>query len=278
MGRSSQMAGLCAAALLLAAGCGDALVSGQYQGEPLAVLEGSVVVELEQSTYAPSSAPLRVALFWVTAASGDLATLSPRAAFVEQGVDMRISLPSRYTMRIYTPPSEAVLPEGRESGLVVALILLYEDVDGDGVWDRASEPMVGGASKHLLVYADGDIEAESLGGALSAGYHLMTVEGAGGCEGAGTLERMRSPSAGERAADIVITSDLSTLMPDPDCDGEVEDWKRTIEERQAGDDDDDDGEGDDVRPEDAPDEGEPEGEPEGELEEEPEPEPEAEGR
>ncbi|MEO1598165.1 MAG: hypothetical protein AAFR78_06465, partial [Planctomycetota bacterium] len=56
-----------------------------------------------------------------------------------QPVVVRTSFPARYTIEIYTPPGESsVMPFFGSEDVQAAVgdVVLFEDVDSDGIWDQ----------------------------------------------------------------------------------------------------------------------------------------------
>ncbi len=140
------------ACLVLMAACGNPLVGRDYRGEVLATLDGTVLMDAEG--YEWPTETLRVALFWAT--DDGIGT--------EQSVVVETSFPARYTLSLYQPPPEDALfdTDWSSSQIAVATPLLYEDVDGDGVWDEDVDDIVGGSPDIALVWSAGE-SAEAVG-------------------------------------------------------------------------------------------------------------------
>lgn len=202
------------------AGCGDAAVDGRWPGEPLYTITGWV--ELESATTSAiddtqrASGELRVGIFWAPTKGIDFQLETA----VEQDVSTAGTFPARFTVTLYEPPPDALLhPVIDGSGeLAQALLLAYLDQDGDGAWDRASEPLIGGASQRLLLYTPGGIVSDSFG-QLGPGFHRVTPSGDCG----GGVARF----AVDKTADVELAVSMSfpaSAMLDLDCDGKTDEW------------------------------------------------------
>lgn len=137
---------------LLLAGCGS-LAGGDYRGEVMLRIEGQVLVDDAASL----DSSIGVALLWTNG--------QPSAAEL-QSVVVGTSFPARYDLKLYRPPPAATrLPLLGVDNLQASIgqIVLYEDRNGDGRWNRRNEPVVGGAYDSAVVWVD---DAEAARGAL----------------------------------------------------------------------------------------------------------------
>jgi hypothetical protein len=218
-------------ALLALVGCGDPLVTGDYLGEPLMNIEGNLLIR----SVARTPETLNISLFWMNRAffsdAGDPWRLS------EQPVVSRGLALTRYQIQLYQPPPEAALrlmPNGQRAGM--ALLMLYNDTDGDGAWDQDDELLVGGASQYILLYAPEGLDAEVLGRAIEPGYQLMRLDDPESrCAPGDSLASMK-PATNEPDVNLVVFGELEQLLPDLDCDGYSGDWCEDILERAADED------------------------------------------
>lgn len=130
--------------LFVSGGCGDPLVEGDYPGEVLASLEGSVFTDGLQRG---SEDDLRVALFWAT---------DRGRAGTEQHVGTSTSFPAQYRLDVYQPPPEEARFEPRWANALVAVAtpLLYVDRDHSGRFEPDSDKIIGGSPDIALVWSD----------------------------------------------------------------------------------------------------------------------------
>jgi hypothetical protein len=137
---------------LVLAACGDPLVGGDYRGEVLASLDGTVRMDpssgYDLQIYPTSE--LRVALFYATHDGG--------SAF-EQPVVVETEFPARYRVDVHhPPPAEAIFEAAwSETEVAVATPLLYADLDADGRWQKDVDPIVGGSPDLALVWSSGTV-------------------------------------------------------------------------------------------------------------------------
>jgi hypothetical protein len=164
--------------MLMLTGCGDPLVDGTWRGEPLMVIEGSIMLANPEEPNGWPEGDLRVALFWANS-FGDMQ--------LEQDVGVEAQLPSRYRMEIYSPPPEEAFfyaPWEDLGQVAIGNPLLYVDQNGDGMWQEESELLVGGAPDIALVFAtdethleqeefEEEFEVEEDFVALNAGFQPM---------------------------------------------------------------------------------------------------------
>jgi hypothetical protein len=143
--------------LLALAGCGDALVDARYAGEPLVVVQGSVLSDFTPEELNLTSGALAITLDW---AELDEAESPPDVA-----VRITTDFPARYTLRIYGPPPAAAFfdaPWSEGGRIAVATPLLYMDDDGDGQWDAAKERVVGGAHDIVLLFTHRPVHIDAV--------------------------------------------------------------------------------------------------------------------
>jgi hypothetical protein len=205
------------------AACGDPLVTGEYRGEPLVELQGNLLIR----SVARTPETLNVALFWM---NRDFYKEPWQLA--EQPVVSRGLALSRYQLQLYQPPPAVALqemPNGQRAG--VALLMLYNDSDRDNLWSEERELLVGGSSQYVLLYAPEALEADAVGVALPAGYHLMRLgDPAERCQSGAPMAAM-TVAEGSPEVNLVAFGQLSELLPDLDCDGYIGDWcERLLDE------------------------------------------------
>lgn len=161
-------------ALLVAQGCGQPLVDGDYRGEPLLKIEGQLA-SLETLPPEWADGAVRVALFWSPTGRSDVA---PDQLLEQPSVSAALDFPGRFALNIYHPPEARFLvPASPSYGL--ALVLVYVDLDDNGRLDLdAGDRLIGGATERAVFYAPEPIPASSsyTGEALPEGLfatHLL---------------------------------------------------------------------------------------------------------
>lgn len=140
---------------LVLAGCGS-LAGGDYRGEVMMAIEGTVYVEDDLGL----DDDIGVALLWT---NGEAATDELQSVVVDT------SFPARYELKLYKPPpAQTRLPllGNEEMSASIGQIVLFFDADGDGAWDRVHEPIVGGSYDSAIVWVDDATRAQQ---ALSGG-------------------------------------------------------------------------------------------------------------
>lgn len=204
--------------------CGDVLVGADYQGEPLMVLEGQVLVV--DSMPLPQG-EVRVAVFW--------SSQGEHGHQHQQQTQISTTFPARYSLTLYTPPPDEVHyePEHAGAALAIGVPILYDDVDMNGRFDTG-EDVLGGSEDVLLLYAperlehqppsepEEDTDAppdEPPGDPLEPGYHAVRL-----------LEE--SCDAGRLVLTVVDPADVTMVvgelwdsLGDVDCDGELGEWE-----------------------------------------------------
>jgi len=198
----------CTALAGVLGGCGP-LADGAYLGEPLFTLRGNVLTG-DGLDYGDED--LRVSVFW----AGDDHTTE------ERNVALTTSFPARYELSIYAyPPDEAMLDAPWSGGAyAVGLPLLYLDEDGDGRWSEDTDPLVGGASEEVVLFAEdpGDEVDEE----VHEGFQRMYTEGQQvACNGETEVGDLWP--AEESGTDLIIGEWWLELV-DWDCDDDLFEW------------------------------------------------------
>jgi hypothetical protein len=175
-----MMRSLIGLTLLMLAGCGDPLVGLDYRGDPMATVQGQVVLG---GTATPAGG-LYVVVGWHREATPD--------TWTGEVVDVSGGFPASYLLDLLGPPPDSALnvdPETQKK-LGFAFLALMEDVNGNGELDvdqtgrglpAGPDRFRGGAETLLLAYAAdpfpaGSRIAKELGTELSVGYHLMKAD------------------------------------------------------------------------------------------------------
>lgn len=146
--------------------CGDGLVERGYKGEPLHQFSGQLTSVGGQLT---PGLVLRAAIFWSPDGSTDLSD-----DLVEQdALSVEVAFPGTFTINVFQPPPAAA--RRTSADYRVGLVLVYEDVNGDGIAQPSERR--GGASHTVLLYAERSISARRspTGRALAPGYHAERV-------------------------------------------------------------------------------------------------------
>ena len=151
--------------LAASAGC-DSQAGTDYRGEPLALVLGTMTSEVDDAP-----AEMEALLLWNVEAG------SEQDHVVTDRLQVSGGYPAEFGMELFDVPDDDALNQfGDESRFGVAYILALPagyDLESD------EAPAVMGAGSHVLAYVESDIEPGTtaeriLGGALEAGYHLMT--------------------------------------------------------------------------------------------------------
>jgi hypothetical protein len=149
--------------LLAVAAC-DSQVDGEHQGQVLATLEGTM-----QSQAAPSSIAIDVSVVWVIGSGG--------TSFVgSDKVEVEGTLPSSFSLSIFTPPTDDVMSDWDGIKFGAALVA----VSPAGVDAEEWQQWRGVENDRVLIYLPeappaGSAVAGLLGGTPSAGFHLYDV-------------------------------------------------------------------------------------------------------
>lgn len=165
-------------ACALGACVGDPAVDVSYEGEALHEMKGLVcaVGRLDSPT-------TKLGVAWTT--------LSPSAASSlvtgeTQAIDAR-DLPADFRMPLFVePPANMSTTMRLGDALVpvdVGLPIMFDDLDGDGIWAGDAEPLLGAARGQVLLHAGTATQVGDSGLALSAlseGYSVANASCANG--------------------------------------------------------------------------------------------------
>ena len=198
-------------------GCGP-LAGGDYYGEPLFEIEGSVQADF-QLDY---DGDIGVALLW-----------SNETDLAAQAVLVETRFPARYKLKIFRPPAQDSALQvigGQVLEASVGQILLFEDRNSDGVWNAEDEALVGGAYNSAVLYvpdanspydAGVDVPQNPNGAQTwipSGGFHFVEVGRGAVCEV--EWESWMSPLDASRAT--LYVGYFDALGTDWDCDGRAD--------------------------------------------------------
>ena len=233
---------------LFAVACADALVDLDYHGEPLFHLEGKVE-QLESPGFtgtwgapgaqswdaeeeeALAQGQLQLAVFWSPDTKDAKATGT--VAAVEQQAVTTAAFPARYQLTLYRPPPANLLhqdPDG-QGRYAIGLVIIYVDMDRNGVWNPEIDRLVGGASGRAIAYAPTGADSVHFGH-LEPGYHrLRQVTGKSECTADG---RRRMKLDADPDLDLQMAAWFSpTVLVDLDCDGHAYEWKKACPSRKT---------------------------------------------
>lgn len=145
------------------AACGDALVERGYRGEPLHTFQGQVTTVVGDGTF---ERPLRAAVFW--SPSGQ--TVLDDRLVEQSAIAVSVRFPATFEINVFEPPA-SVPWDDPAAPFRVGVVLLYEDVNGDGHYQPSERR--GGARNQALLFVPSPLDAAAspTGVALSAGFH-----------------------------------------------------------------------------------------------------------
>ncbi len=209
----------CAFFVVTVAGCDTALVDGSYRGEPLLTVTGDVRL-VDKTPDAPVSFPpgtLRFAVLWLGPKGAPPESLL--MASVEQTVSLVAVFPAQYEVAIHTPPPDVALVHDAAGVYALAVMAAYVDTNENGVFDRDTDKLVGGATgQRAIAYAPDGLSAAWLAQPLPPGYSRVVVQGAVGqtCKKLGHVPL--ALDTGTNTELKVFAQVPSNLFPITDCD------------------------------------------------------------
>ena len=181
------------------------LVDSSYTGEPLFEFRARVSGERIES-----GAEILPAIYWLGAGVSSGVRFDVDKNFGGLGANIEIITP---------PPRRAfrVVKNGGGDLYARARIVLFEDLDGDRSWDRADEPLRGGANGHAIVFYDG--RGTRL---FDSGYALADIIPCSERDGTTSLlEGLRLRSDSPEV--LLDRSSEKSFDEDIDCDGVIDD-------------------------------------------------------
>jgi hypothetical protein len=156
---------------LTGAGCGDPMVNGDYQGEPLLVLHGTVLANYAPEELRWPAGELRLTIDWARW-SGD----GGRTGYDARDLETVTAFPAEYWLKFYQPPPDAARFTPVWSGgvaIAVGTPLLYIDRDADRQWDYEDDPIVGGSEDQVVVFVAGREPVRDGNLVLQPGFQQM---------------------------------------------------------------------------------------------------------
>ena len=210
-------------AISLLAGCGDGLTDGTFPGDPLITLSGFIQDQTplgsdddDDTTARLPRSPIKVAIFW---SQGGLSGAGSEVSGVEQQAIARSIFPAEFTLSIYSPPHPSVLFDAAGSGkLALGMLVAYADTDRDGLYDKNTDRVIGGARGSAVIYSpEGGSDPQY--GPFDAGFTRVHFEVEGENCAAGGYELEKA----EGELQIVLdATQPGAALHDSDCDGELE--------------------------------------------------------
>jgi hypothetical protein len=165
--------GAVVAAAALAAGCGDGIAGGDYQGDPLVTLRGNVMGSADLVDTAHPS--VRIAVFF----SPGGPRVTDLNAYVEQPATARVAeVPFSFTINVFDPPGPEHLytVPGTSTSYAIGQLLAYSDRNANNKRD-SDEPIIGVTAARAILYTAQPLPAEvsPTGRLLPAGYSLVSL-------------------------------------------------------------------------------------------------------
>ena len=163
----------CAAAVAVAAGCGDPMVGTDYRGEPMFAVDGRIASvkalpdELQDEQFL-------ISVFWARDATTGGA---PPELRQQPSVSARVGFPATFELVVFEPPQDTHFTSD-ELVYALGIVLVYADLDGDGILEISNgDRIVGGNLDSALLYASSDLTAADspTGDALSTGFSLVEL-------------------------------------------------------------------------------------------------------
>jgi hypothetical protein len=150
--------------LALVFGCGDALVTKEYRGDPIFTIEGRITdVRYE---FRPGER-LQASIFW--SLTGDT-TIDPAQLVEQTAVAVRVTFPSAFKINIFDTPEV-----GSERPYWLGQIMVYEDEDQSG--SLSPGELRGGAAYSALLFATRELSREEspTGLPLPSGFTIVNL-------------------------------------------------------------------------------------------------------
>jgi hypothetical protein len=153
--------------LALVAGCGDALVTKEYRGDPVFTIEGRITdVRYEFE----AGEQLQASVFWSLESD---TTVDPAQLVEQTSVAVRVTFPAAFKINIFDPPDPVLVNSTRPYW--AGQIMVYEDEDGNARFSPGE--LRGGASYSALLYATRELAKEDspTGQALPEGFTIVNL-------------------------------------------------------------------------------------------------------
>lgn len=197
-------------ATLCTSSCGDPLVEGDYRGQPL--IEVSGTIRVTDPVAASDADRVRVALLWVGA---------DQQSGLSQGRS-ESAFPARYTLEVFSaPPARAMNEISDRDGLhAIARIVVYVDDDQDERLD-IEERIVGASPEQVLTYFTSSEPTSLVRGSLRSGYQVMELLD---CSDSLEDKARFGTAATQTAVDLTLENGIAEGLSDLDCDDVSDDY------------------------------------------------------
>jgi len=128
--------------------CGAPFVDGEYTGDPLATVEGNVILDFVPRP-GETHETMRLGVYWLGNKHAHVAHTQVRATG---------SFPARYMLRLYDVPQAALAQrwDWSDAELAIGHVIAYDDLNGNEAWDADDEPVVGWNDGHVVVWNEAD--------------------------------------------------------------------------------------------------------------------------
>lgn len=140
----------------------------------------------------------------------------------EQPSTIEPGLPARYRLTIYQPPPPSTLYRTEGGDFAVAVLVAFEDIDGDGALDPDRESVLGGTAELAILYTPGGVDAPALG-RYGPGFHRVVPDD-GWCESPDEA-RFFAPDEAQSPITFGRLDEIApALLPDLDCRDGLSEW------------------------------------------------------
>jgi len=183
-------------------------VDGTYLGEPLISLSGTI--RIPEGVEVDPEGSIFIAAYWPNGDEGQI--------FDAQSI-VQTEFPARYSMSLFQPPRDVSYYPVEEGRVVEGFIVVINDLDEDGIWERdAGEPIVGVAQDYKLYFApDG---GRTDGVELSEGLGLILIEECDDARNDDERPQIFLPRGeGTDSVDLVLIEPDPFFAPATRCDG-----------------------------------------------------------
>jgi hypothetical protein len=190
------------AELVLLLACAP-LNDGAYLGEPLLTVEGEILQQVSLSEL--EGEPTATAI-WTPGATDEPGAPTP---LQHEQVWVRTRFPSEYTLHLFDVPPEGAVHAAQgdpDRQVATGTVVLFMDLDADGVIDWGDEGLIGAAEGVLVNWNEED------------GYGLAQLPE--DCSGPGFVPADQE----EDDVDLIVSEDVCETIVDPDCNPGSAEW------------------------------------------------------
>lgn len=192
----------------------EGLVDGAYSGAPVL----SFQVDLSGTNGArPATSRVLPLIFWSnTGSTTELDFKSSEAALGRYTMELKRTLPENAYKRVINQRKEQLI--GR--------IVLFEDLDDDGEWDRDTEKLVGGSNSHIIIFHNTPELEET------RRYSLARLLGCMQSSSGEHIELISRQTARDELVTVLLAMEQN-FNQDIDCDQVVDDPCLSIEQSMS---------------------------------------------